>query len=324
MMIDDKIVEIEVYPQNRKQYEHSLKRELKNRENIKIKQKDILKTSRALVFCICDYCGNELTKRRVDVSNKTFCDSDCRDRHLSEFYSEYNKPVNKIEVECTQCEKNMYHYPSKVRKQENFFCTRECYAIHREINHNNTERYNYQNLFDNCLSCNKKVKTTAWARNNNKNKFCSQECYWKYRKENYHEQYFNHDLRDRTVETKIEGMVRTWLEENDTPFVQEAGFLRKYFVDFYLPDYKAIIEVNGDYWHVNPKVYDIENNNPSKKKVTSQQEEILASDRDSIKINDLESYGYEVFATWETDIHTDLNKEMERIMFKIKTKNKNP
>lgn len=38
------------------------------------------------------------------------------------------------------------------------------------------------------------------------------------------------------------------------------------FYDFYLPDHNLIIEVDGDYWHSNPKFYDLSNLTPTQKR----------------------------------------------------------
>ena len=56
-------------------------------------------------------------------------------------------------------------------------------------------------------------------------------------------------------------------------FLQESNFIIKtsdrtqikpYELDFYLPDHKIAIEFQGDYWHMNPEIYDPMDYNPSK------------------------------------------------------------
>lgn len=50
-------------------------------------------------------------------------------------------------------------------------------------------------------------------------------------------------------------MVREYLESHCIKHVQECPMFRKYYADFYLPKHKSVIEVYGDYWHANPRIY---------------------------------------------------------------------
>lgn len=85
-----------------------------------------------------------------------------------------------------------------------------------------------------------------------------------------------------------------------------------------MPDYKAIIEVNGDYWHINPDIYDLDGDDDSKKSLTSQQQEIIKNTDGNLRKDELESYGYKVFVLWETDIYENLNDLMSKTLNEIK------
>ena len=326
MMLENKLVIVTIYPTNRKKYEQILNRKLTNAQEIKIEQKELLPTSRTLVTCKCDKCGTLFNRKRVDVKNKTFCSKKCRD----DAFINPNPSVEKISVNCTVCNKVVFVFPSKFKKQENFLCSRKCYSKHRSLKYVGNKLYNYQDIYLNCEMCDKEFKSSEWYLENKEHQFCSPECYWEHRRKYYKEFYFNEDLRDRSKETLPEKMVREWLEKNNIKIKQEAGFLRKYFVDFYLPDYKAIIEVNGDYWHINPNIYDLDGNDDNKITLTSQQQEILKNTDDTLRKNELESYGYKVFVLWETDIHENLDELMNKTMVEIKNHyktrlaNKNP
>lgn len=227
------------------------------------------------------------------------------------------KEIAKIDVDCGICHKVFEVHPSKHKKQDNFFCSQECYAIYRSQNFYGDKIYNYQDLFVPCTICKEEVKTSKWYLENKQHQFCSPECYWIHRKSFYLEFYYDSSLNNSRQETKPERLVREWLDNHKIRYIQEAGFLKKYFVDFYLPDYAKIIEVFGDYWHVNPDIYDRYGNNKMKKILSNQQKQILQNTNDDKRIDELTSYGYEVFVLWETDVYQNLDEVMRDIFLQI-------
>jgi G:T-mismatch repair DNA endonuclease (very short patch repair protein) len=64
--------------------------------------------------------------------------------------------------------------------------------------------------------------------------------------------------RDGFIVSKIEDTVSQILSElniiHTRQYIIKHKGIRKFY-DFYLPDYGVIIEVNGDYWHASPKIY---------------------------------------------------------------------
>jgi very-short-patch-repair endonuclease len=79
----------------------------------------------------------------------------------------------------------------------------------------------------------------------------------------------------------------------------------KSFYDFYLPEFNVIIEVDGDYWHCNPKIF-------PEAKYASQKRNII---KDVIKNEWAIENGYTIVRFWEKDIKeepgTVLNKLVE-------------
>ena len=272
-----------------------------------------------LVSCECDFCEKEFDKKRVNIKGKlTFCNTDCKNKYLKLKYSGEDNPnpkKKKINLQCSNCDENIYVHESQFKKQDNFFCCRDCYYEYRSDNYNRESIYNYQDKESICAdkNCNNKFKTSDWYLNNKNNLFCSQKCYWKHRKENYSEIYYQESLNNSRKETLPEKMVREWLESNNIKFKQEVGFLRKYFVDFYLPNHKTIIEVYGDYWHSNPDIYDVYNNDKSKKKLHLNQVEKINSNHDEVRKMELESYGFKVKILWEKDIYENLDYLMSNV-----------
>ena len=82
---------------------------------------------------------------------------------------------------------------------------------------------------------------------------------------------------------------------------------RAYAYDF---QYKnKIIEINGDYWHANPKLYSAEFYNKSKQMVA---EEIWLYDK--LKYEFAESKGYSVYTIWESDWNEDPQRELNKCL----------
>ena len=76
-----------------------------------------------------------------------------------------------------------------------------------------------------------------------------------------------------------------------------------YFIsDFYIPHIRTIIEVQGDYWHCNPKVFSCPND--------IQKEKIQ---HDIFKKEQLEKLGYNIIYIWEYDIKNNYEKCINQI-----------
>jgi len=90
-----------------------------------------------------------------------------------------------------------------------------------------------------------------------------------------------------------------------------------YKIDFYNEDYNMVVEVQGDYWHCNPKIYKDDYFNKTKKKTAK---EIWEKDNErKLKIiNELHCSYYEI---WEQDWKLDENKCVD--FFKKIIKNEN-
>ena len=252
-------------------------------------------------------------RKRIHISNedKTFCSKSCQ--------FEANNPnpkKDKIKIDCKICATTIEVHESKYTSQENFFCSHQCYAKFRHEYYHGDKIYNYQDLEDKCQYCGENFETTEWNRKNGK-KFCSQSCYWSHRKEHYKEKYYQSFINNERPETLIEKLIREWLDEHHIRYVQEFGFLRKYYLDFYIPDYKIVIEAYGDYWHSNPAIYDIYNNDNSKIALTNQQIKSQSWIKDKERKDEIEQYGYKVYELWETDIHNSLNEIMKNIFNQV-------
>lgn len=316
-MIINKKIDVKISGRNIKTYEEITNKNLQKGDTIRISQLSLKNGCTLQVECECDSCGKFFSRKRADIrSETTLCGKACRTKFFKK--NNPNPSVEKIPVECEVCKEKIEVFPSVYKKQENFLCSRECYAKHRSIEYNGDNTYNFQDDYVPCDQCKKEIKTSKWYTENKKHQFCTQECYWMHRKENYKEFYYSSNLNNHRKETQPELKVREWLETNNIKYKQECGFLKKYFVDFYLPDYKAIIEVFGDYWHVNPLYYDVQGNDNSKKPLNDYQRKFVDSEYDAKRNAELESYGYPVYVIWEKDTKENLDEEMSILLKKLK------
>lgn len=72
---------------------------------------------------------------------------------------------------------------------------------------------------------------------------------------------------------------------------------RTYVYDIYVPELQLIVEVNGDYWHLNPSLYD-ENFVDNSRNVSS----VVIWENDKKKIETAVKLGYKTAVIWESDI----------------------
>ena len=88
--------------------------------------------------------------------------------------------------------------------------------------------------------------------------------------------------------------------------------MRKYYSDFYLKDFNVVLEVYGDYWHVNPDIYDVDNSDNNKKKINEQQKTFI--ERDYKRELDFISSGIDYRVIWENEVYNDLDFHMNSIL----------
>lgn len=175
-----------------------------------------------------------------------------------------------------------------------------------------------------CNNCGKEFeKIPSLTHNVNKqgesHNFCCYECYYEFRKKYYvgenlyntgkkMDESFCNKVREATLKQYQDGVldrqtipqkiVNDILSKNNINYVNEKIF-KYYSVDNYLTDYNLIIEVMGDYFHVNPIVYnDIEVINDMQRKDIN---------RDKRKRTYIKKYyNLDILYLWETDIKNNL------------------
>lgn len=106
------------------------------------------------------------------------------------------------------------------------------------------------------------------------------------------------------LNTQIEKSLANELIKRKIPFKQQFVINNRFVCDFAIPNFNIIIECDGDYWHANPQIYNI--NNLDKR----QKEKIK---RDRIKDEYLIKNGWRVLRFFETDIKSSIEQCGEKI-----------
>lgn len=70
---------------------------------------------------------------------------------------------------------------------------------------------------------------------------------------------------------------------------------------------KKIIEFNGDYWHMNPNIFEATDFNKTKQMTA---EELWCYDKNKVDL--AESHGYEVLTVWESEYHQNPKETIQR------------
>lgn len=107
-------------------------------------------------------------------------------------------------------------------------------------------------------------------------------------------------------ETQIEKIIRLILENNNIEYKQN-GYINnlRWRYDFLLKN-KKIIEIDGDYWHANPKFY------PDINKLTKVQLKNIINDKNKDKW--YKENNYQILRIWGNDIITDINNVTNKIL----------
>lgn len=93
-----------------------------------------------------------------------------------------------------------------------------------------------------------------------------------------------------------------------TDFIHQYRFMNKFMCDFCFPQQKIIIEVDGDFWHANPKKY------PAGSHLHQHQLKGIGRDKSkSAYIMKVDNGTWTLLRFWEMDIKKDVAKCVDRI-----------
>lgn len=270
----------------------------------------------------CGSCRKKFVSTRTALnrskSGKLFCSNKCVGKYNSILK---NKQKTK---KCKICKSKYSVKP--VHYETSVTCSVPCQNMWQSkyLVGENANNFQGGGGFKKCEECDGQFKCNTPSELK-KRRFCSIDCKNKnwaetvITTESFKQNRFEGSLLYRQnfdnlkIETKPERMVRKWLEhkgfKKNKDFYQEAGFMNKYFADFYFPKYKLIIEVMGDYWHGNPNIY-------GKGKKPLSQQQIDRKEKDISKRKDFERNNYTYIEIWESDIYEDIDSIMNKSCLK--------
>ena len=118
--------------------------------------------------------------------------------------------------------------------------------------------------------------------------------------------------------TRPERMVKEELlrrgHKEGLDFVHQYKFMNKFMCDFCFPQQKVIIEVNGDYWHANPKKY-------LGKELHPQQNKSINKDKaKEAYITTVDNRSWTYIVLWENEVYTDVVRCVDRVEKALKNK----
>jgi len=165
----------------------------------------------------CPVCGKECVRNLYSYVERSTCSKKCKALYEIEYYKTHKNPKDKrVNVKCTYCGKPIKLKISRFKKQNNHFCSRDCFTKWKQENLYNTKEYKdfHRKVAINNLANGVFLKTN----------------------------------------TSIQKDVNAMLDDLNIKYINEKNF--KYFaIDNYLCEYNLCIEVMGTYWHVDHRKY---------------------------------------------------------------------
>lgn len=311
MLKPNQIVELKWGTKNKDWFKDKGYRYTGQGEILKVKAEDLMRTSKVKVDVVCDAC----MEAEYQVSFYAYTKSQSK-LHFC------NNCLSMRTTLCSWCSGCGDKFLSTTMAYKNsvsgkLFCSNACVSIYNaerydrkitKICEHCEEEYRVKRVYkDTAVTCSVKCQNewqkTYWLvddRALKKHMRISAKREWK--------------RRYGDPETAPERMVREYLENlgfvNNVDFIQEKPILDRYFADFYFPKYNLILEVFGDYWHVNPDVY-----GENKKPISETQKKFI--ERDNNRREDILKHDFNYIEVWEKDVYKDVEKALQYTLSKI-------
>lgn len=202
----------------------------------------------------CDGCGKQFLKKPCFKRRFNYCTLDCY----------WNSTRKKLSAKCRVCGKDFQVKRYLVERGYGFYCSRECqhktypehikkicpqcnkiyyappcWAPKRTFCSKKCQDDSMRDYVSSvCRKCGKKFELPRGDLNRGRGNFCTHRCYLIYR-------------GPSTLEEKMERA----LDLVDIKYQREVKF-KRFHADFLLEDTKLIIECDGEFWHMAPKIRD--------------------------------------------------------------------
>lgn len=248
----------------------------------------------------CEYCGSYFTIPMCHANRNKhhYCSQECA--HLGR-----RKRITKI---CPECGKTFECHSCDEDKR--VYCSLECRdnARRKEVGPLNK---NYSRVWTNCNYCGKELLMHPYRLK--RHVFCCVECFQAWIREYAKTEEYREKSRRRspltygtqvTTNTKphlaVQGMLNALGVRYQTEYVIDY-----YSADIYIPSIHAIVEVNGDFWHIHPVKY-------TEVKYINSYLNIIKDIRRHHYI--VEERGIPILYLWENDINNDPELCLELLM----------
>lgn len=239
----------------------------------------------------CSNCGKPVWRMKSKTSEHVFCDQTCADE-----YRERQKVYNT----CKQCGKKYFIKAGLADKSR--FCSTTCMSKWQSIHWVGMDNPHFNSRLSRCPYCGKEIYIKPNEENSRMRKFCSRKCATAFylMPENRTEKQKASDYKLATeainyIKPTLTGphiKVNAMLDELRIKYENEH-IVHYYSLDIYLPDNKLSIEINGTYWHADPRRFSII-------KYVQQKASIA---RDKSKDTYIKNkYGYNILYLWERDV----------------------
>ena len=251
------------------------------------------------VKCQCSNCHMDISVIPSKIGKHNFCSNKCVGEYNAKTYQD-----NRIVKHCEMCNKEFLVKPSY---QSARFCSNQC-QNHWQSTLVGSNANNWRGGGDvvTCKYCNISFQRKSPSSNQI---FCCIDCknsYWienilhKTEKFKRNHRIGNELAFKQKKQTKPEFLLEKSLLEmgyrNNIDYISEQGFFGRYYADFFIPCLRTIIEVYGDYWHGNDKVFKALNDR-----------QIYQREYDKNRKTMFEKYGFKYIIIWESDIYKDNN-----------------
>ena len=253
------------------------------------------KTAIATVELVCDYCGKKFKRKQKNISKNTdlnFCDRKCS--------AAYRK--KRVIFECAWCGQPVEVNECHIDRAKTRFCSDKCHGRWMSKNLVGKNNHNYNRVTVFCYTCGKKIKRKKFQVDRSDKQFCSKQCHTDY--QNSPEGIEQNRLRvlktlsQYPCRTQPEIETAKVLKSMGVWFSEQKTINDRFCVDFLLEN-NLIIEVMGDYFHANPKMY---GDKPGLKPLNDMQKRNIPNDYRKRRY--LGKCGYKILDLWESDINT--------------------
>lgn len=246
--------------------------------------KRIERINLSCAFCNASFKLPPARKRKVN-----FCNQECRIQYLKS--GAIPKTGKKTKIICDFCKKEQYIATHIFKRQNSKYCSRQCSskaAIGRKMVETPAK------IDKICKSCNRSYQVWNYRA---ESEFCSVRCSAK-------------GSANRI--SQIHKKIANFLLENGFKIEEEADLIggRK-LVDIFVMSILAV-EINGDYWHCNPKKYPANFIHPISK-LSAQ----AIWGKDELKRQEIEKEGYEYLCLWENEINDNFDLTKKKILDKL-------